>query len=95
MKIPAFAGKAFDYVSKSGIVTPIFALFSGRCTFFALVFTGVGIMLSFRGKLTADYVALVGAIQALILAHSVKEDYADAQVQKQNTTVVNDITIAK
>lgn len=49
--------------------------FNGRCTFFAVVFTVCGIILAFQGKLTMQYVALVGSIQGLIVAHSAKEDY--------------------
>ncbi len=64
-----------------GLARPFFArvtdLFNGRCTFFAVVFTAVGIILAFMGKLTTQYVALVGAIQTLLVAHSAKEDYSD------------------
>lgn len=56
--------------------------FGGRCTFFAFLFTGAGIGLAFTGHLTADYVALVGAIQALIVAHSAKEDYHEREMAK-------------
>lgn len=50
-------------------------MFNGTCRFFAVVFTTVGIILAFMGKLTADYVALVGAVQALLVTHSVAQDY--------------------
>ena len=49
--------------------------FGGTTRFYAFVFTACGIVLAFFGKLNAEYVALVAGIQALILAHSVKEDY--------------------
>jgi len=58
-----------------GLTASVFTFFQGRATFFAIAFTGVGIALAFRGKLTADYVGLVTAIQALIVGHSLKEDY--------------------
>lgn len=58
-----------------GITASFFTFFQGRATTFAIAFTIVGIILAFRGKLTADYVALVTAIQALVVGHSVKEDY--------------------
>jgi hypothetical protein len=61
---------------------PFFNLFCGRATFFALVFTGAGIALAFRGKLTADFVGMITAIQALILAHSWKEDIHDQQMAR-------------
>lgn len=68
-----------------GPVGALFNFFKGRCTFFAILFSGVGIALAFMGKLTAEYVGLVGAIQALLVAHSVKEDMNDL---KQGQTVV-------
>lgn len=56
-------------------MTKIYNFFGGRCTFFAFWFTTAGIWLAAHDHLTATYVALVGAIQTLILAHSAKEDY--------------------
>ncbi len=53
----------------------IYNFFGGRATFFASVFTGAGIGLAFTDHLTGPFVALVGAVQALIVAHSAKEDY--------------------
>lgn len=50
-------------------------MFNGTCRFFAVVFTTCGIILAFKGKLTAEYVSLVGAIQLLLVAHSVGQDY--------------------
>jgi hypothetical protein len=50
-------------------------MFNGTCRFFAVVFTTVGIILAFMGKLTAEYVALVGSIQALLVGHSIGQDY--------------------
>lgn len=58
-----------------GITASFFSFFQGRATTFAILFTVVGIILAFRGKLTADYVALVTAIQSLIVGHSLKEDW--------------------
>jgi hypothetical protein len=57
-------------------VNRVFNFFQGRSTFFACVFVASGIVLAFLGKLTGEFVALVGAIQTLIVAHSVKEDFA-------------------
>jgi hypothetical protein len=79
-------------IKSYGLVGALFGVLQGRCTTFAIVFTACGIVLAFFGKLTADYVALVGAIQALILAHSYKQDVAD-QSQAQQQQVVNNITI--
>jgi hypothetical protein len=58
-----------------GITASFFQFFQGRATAFGILFTVVGIILAFRGKLTGDYVALVGAIQTLVVGHSLKEDY--------------------
>mgnify|MGYP001572199385 FL=1 len=49
--------------------------FGGTTRFYAFVFTACGIVLAFLGKLSAQYIALVTAIQALIVAHSVGQDY--------------------
>jgi len=61
--------------ARTGIVPAIFGFFQGRATFFALAFTVTGIVLAFKGKLDMSFVGLVGAIQALIVLHSAKEDY--------------------
>lgn len=53
----------------------IYNWFGGRSTFFAFVFIAAGIALAFKGHLTGDYVALAGAVQALLVLHSAKEDY--------------------
>jgi hypothetical protein len=39
----------------------------------------VGIIQELRGKLSANFVLLIGAIQALIVAHSAKQDWNDRQ----------------
>lgn len=61
-------------------------MFNGRCTFFAVVFTVAGIILAFTGKLTSQYVLFVGAIQALLVAHSAKEDYHDRSSTSVDST---------
>ena len=53
----------------------IYDFCGGKSTFFALVFTGFGVGLSFRGELTSAYVALVGAVQALIVGRAIADDY--------------------
>lgn len=64
-------------IKQYGLIGAAFGMFQGRFTTFAIAFTVCGIVLAFFGKLTADYVALVGAIQALLAAHSFKEDWRD------------------
>jgi hypothetical protein len=91
MKIPDKVSKVFQTAINGGFAAKVFGLFMGRCTFFATVFSIVGVYgwLRLNRDLTS-FALFAGAIQALLLAHSYKED-----VQAQNTTVVNDITIQK
>jgi hypothetical protein len=73
------------YQQGAGLVGTMFNFFCGRSTFFALVFTAVGIYLALRGKLTMEYSAFATAMQGFIVGHSWKEDaYAPTQ---QSTTV--------
>ena len=93
MEIPAIAKKALMTAQQSSIVAPLFNLFMGRCTFFAIVFTVCGLIGFFRGKDLTSYSLFVGSIQALLVLHSWKSDIADqraAQQQMQTTTVVVD-----
>jgi hypothetical protein len=62
-------------LANNGFVPAVFGFFGGRCTAFAIAFFTIGVFLELRGKLDANFVALAGIIQALILAHSAKEDY--------------------
>ena len=67
-----------------GVVASFFSFMQGRSTTFAIVFTICGIVLAFQGKLTGEYVGLVGAIQTLIVAHSVKEDLRDMRSARKD-----------
>jgi hypothetical protein len=73
--------------SEFGFVASLFQFFQGRATTFAIIFTICGLILAFRGKLTADYALLVTAIQGMVFAHSIKEDYFNRR--SQNTTTVD------
>jgi hypothetical protein len=79
-------------IKSYGLVGSLFGVLQGRSTAFALAFAICGIWLAFLGKLTAEYVALIGAIQSLIVIHSYKEDLAN-QAQAQQQQVVNNITV--
>lgn len=46
----------------------------GRHTLFAIFFTIMGTTMAWFHRLGPDYVALITAVQGLILAHSWKED---------------------
>ena len=75
-------------------VTAFFGFWNGRCTFFAILFSAVGIYgwLVLNRDLTS-FAVFAGAMQALLVAHSAKEDYTQIQKQQQSTTVVNNITV--
>ena len=73
------------YQQGAGLVGTMFNFFKGRSTFFALTFTGVGIYLALRGKLTMEYSAFATAMQGFIVGHSWKEDAYAPTVQ--DTTV--------
>lgn len=47
----------------------------GRTTLFAIFFAISGTVLEWFRRLEPNYILLIGAIQALVLAHSAKEDY--------------------
>jgi hypothetical protein len=81
-------------IKQFGLIGSLFGFLQGRATAFAICFTVCGIVLAFHGKLTSDYVALVGAIQTLVIGHSIKEDYfSSVNRQAQQQQVVNNITI--
>jgi hypothetical protein len=99
MKIPDKASKVIDKVVNGGFASKLFGMFMGRFTFFACVYSVVGLYgWLMKNRDLTSFALFVGAIQALLLAHSYKEDYA-AQNAVNNaantTTVVNDITVQK
>ena len=67
----------------TGIMPALFNFFCGRATTFAIVFTAVGIVLAFKGKLDSNFVALVAAMQGLVFAHSWKEDVSEFKRAKK------------
>ena len=66
-----------------GITASFFSFFQGRATAFAIYFTIIGTILVFKHALTANFVAFVGAIQALVVGHSLKEDWFARRNQNQ------------
>lgn len=77
MKIKNILKKVEGEVQESGVVASLFNFFQGRATAFAILFSAVGICLAFMGKLDANFALFVAAIQALVFAHSWKEDVRD------------------
>lgn len=53
----------------------VFGFLQGRHTAFAIFFAVTAFWLAAHGKLTDSYAVTITAIQAFVLAHSVKEDY--------------------
>jgi len=47
----------------------------GRHTAFAVFFAAAGTVMQWYHKLDMNYVALIGAVQGFVFAHSAKEDY--------------------
>jgi hypothetical protein len=89
MKLPNFITKAAADVENSGITASFFNFFQGRATTFAIVFTVVGIILAFRGKLDTNYSLFVTAVQGLIFAHSCKEDWNAQRMSALRNDPVN------
>ncbi len=74
MKIPDKVAKAFQAATQAGVIAPLFNMFQGRCTFFAIVFSIVGIIGWIKGKDLTSYALFVTAIQGLLVLHSWKEE---------------------
>lgn len=49
--------------------------FQGRHTLFVVACMGIGGVMSWFGKLDANLVTLLLGLQAMVLGHSIKEDY--------------------
>lgn len=99
MRIPEKAQKVFQTAVNGKYADAFFGLWKGRCTFFAIVFSIVGLYgwLVLSRDLTS-FALFAGAIQALLLAHSAKEDWnsqQQAQQQSQRSQQVVDVNISK
>lgn len=53
----------------------IYNWLGGRSSAYALGFFVVGVVLAFIDKLSANYIAFAGALQSLVAARSVADDY--------------------
>lgn len=76
-------------IQQNSLVAPIFNLFMGRFTFFAVVFSSVGIILAFKGRLDGNFALFVGSIQGLLGLHSFKEDWFRAKKSPHNANTEN------
>jgi len=81
-------------IKQSGVVAAIFNFFQGRATAFAILFSAVGIRLSFTGKLDANYALFVTAIQGLIFAHSCKEDWHEQRMERLKIDAAPKVAVA-
>jgi len=72
-----------------GAASKFFSIFMGRCTFFAIIFSIVGLYgwLVLARDLTS-YALFVTAIQGLLVLHSWKSDIMELKQVQQNVTVV-------
>jgi len=85
---------AAQSAAQGNAASALFGLFMGRCTFFAIAFSVAGVYgwLVLNRDLTS-FALFAGAIQALLVARSIGQDYHERNSQQQNTTVVNNITV--
>ena len=65
-----------------------FSSIGGRSTAFAVYFTIIGTVLQWFGKLDMQYIGLIAVVQALVLGHSVKEDYFAAKAAEAKASEV-------
>jgi hypothetical protein len=85
------ANQAFQTATTGGVASRFFGLWQGRCTFFACVFSVVGLYgwLVLNRDLTS-FALFAGSIQALLIAHSWKQDVAEQnEIRNQQTVVIN------
>lgn len=73
-----------------GVVSKFFSFFMGRCTFFAIVYSVVGIYgWLIKGRDLTSFALFMGAAQSLLVLHSWKQDVAEQRaIRNQKTTVV-------
>ena len=65
---------AVQSVTTGGVVSALFGIFQGRCTFAAICFSVTGVYGWLHGKDLTSYALFVTAIQGLLVLHSWKED---------------------
>ena len=74
-KIKIDVAKAVAAYKGLGLTASFFSWFQGRATFFAILFTVCGLIGFFKHYDLTSYALFVGAIQAMVVGHSLKEDY--------------------
>lgn len=80
--------RLFQSVTGGNAASGFFGVFQGRCTFFAIAFSVVGCYgWLVLGRDLTSFALFSGAIQALLVVHSAKEDYQARQTGQVNVTV--------
>jgi uncharacterized membrane protein (UPF0136 family) len=86
-------GAAVSAYQGLGLTASFFSFFQGRATCFAILFTICGLIGFFKKYDLTSYALFVGAIQTMVIGHSIKEDYFEMRRSAQATTnAVHDVT---
>ena len=72
-----------------GITASVFSFFQGRATFFALLFSGVGVYGFLKHYDLTSYAIFCGAIFTGVVGHSLKEDYFQLRHRQINVAQAN------
>lgn len=72
------------------LLDKIFAKLTGRTTSFLIAFFIGGHVFHILGKLDGNYVAFMTAFMAIVVGHSVKEDYFAAKAPAGPTPATDD-----
>ena len=92
-KVKTDIGAAVSAYQGLGLTASFFSFFQGRATCFAIVFTICGLIGFFKKYDLTSYALFVGAIQTMVIGHSIKEDYFEMRRSAQATTnVVHNVT---
>jgi hypothetical protein len=78
-----FKEVAFKVVANAKLL-PLYDVFGGLSEFYAFIFMTAGITLAFLGKLTADFAAMITAVQGLLIAHDALDDFHSRKMREGN-----------
>jgi hypothetical protein len=71
-------------LAKNTALLPLYDVFGGLSEFWVAIFGGFGIYLAVRGKLDANYSAMISALTALLVAHDSLDDYHTRKMRNPN-----------
>lgn len=92
MKISPKIVSVIQNAMRGSVASTIFNLFMGRCTFFAILFSSIGIYGWLKGRDLTSYAIFVTAIQGLLVAHSLKQDIHDQRMARLELDAPSQIT---